>query len=290
MRLSHAPTIARSKDARLVGVFDGDAERAEELAANSARRPIPHWRRCLRPRTSTPSSWRRPTAIIREGGDRGRGRRQARALREAARDRHQPRAADGRRLRRAPASSCRSASTSASGRRCRSPRRCVDSGFIGKVHGFRSIYSEKSTAYPGDDALPLRPRAIRRRHDHRPHHPPHRSRAASGRRFFRASSPNSPTARSPTRSTTMSGCSRASRTARAARCRATATRRRSATAPTSTAPKARSTSRRETLNPFHAAPLAVYTEKRREGPARRAARGALSGRLVEERSRAAGSR
>src|SRR5687768_11218798 len=32
MRLSHAPTIARSNDARLVGVFDADLQRAQELA------------------------------------------------------------------------------------------------------------------------------------------------------------------------------------------------------------------------------------------------------------------
>ena len=95
------------------------------------------------------------------------------------------RARDGRGLRRGPAWSCRSASTSASGRRSRSPSRCSTAASSARCNGFRSIYSERWDRLSGGDALSLRPRALRRRDDHRPHHPSDRSRPASRRRLRR---------------------------------------------------------------------------------------------------------
>ena len=82
---------------------------------------------------------------------------------------------------------------------------------------FRSIYSEKSTAYPATHPLPLRSGAVGRRDDHRPHDPPHRSRAPSRRRFRRRLRRAGAQRACPRRSTTMSSCWPASPPARAAR-------------------------------------------------------------------------
>ena len=149
MRLSHAPTIGRSAQATLTAVFDVDAGRAEALARDFG---VPRHTTDLRALVEGTDVDAVIVATPNRQSSRGRARggrgRQARALREAAGDRRRERAPHGRGLRAGGRACCRSASTSASGRRCEIAKALIDSGFIGKVHGFRSVYSERWDAYP----------------------------------------------------------------------------------------------------------------------------------------------
>ena len=147
MRLSHAPTIARSKDARLVGVFDADLKRAQELAERFGANAYPALEAMLATKdvdaviVATPNR-DHPQAVIAA----------------AAAGKHvlceKPLAIDVQSARKMVEACERAGVVLQVGFNQRFwaqvsiAKTLVASGFIGAVHGFRSIYSEKSTAYP----------------------------------------------------------------------------------------------------------------------------------------------
>lgn len=148
MRLSHAPTIGRSTEAKLTAVFDADAGRAEALAHDfGAARHTTDLR-----------------ALV-EGAD-------VDAVIVATPNRHHPEAvlsaaAAGKHVlcekplaidianARAMVEACARAGTVLQvgfnqrfWAQAQIARQLIESGFIGPVHAFRSLYSEKWTAYP----------------------------------------------------------------------------------------------------------------------------------------------
>ena len=118
------------------------------------------------------------------------GGRQARAVREAARDRHRGRAAHGRRLRtgrRGAAGRLQPALLGAGADRQGADRfRLHRQGARLPLGLFRAL-----GRLPGGHALSLRPRPVRRRHHHRSDDPPHRSRRAICSATSRRSAPSS---------------------------------------------------------------------------------------------------
>src|SRR5689334_9200641 len=148
MRLSHAPTIARSADAALAAVFDVDPIRAEALARDFG---APRWTTDL--------------AALVEGDD-------VDALIVATPNLHHPEAVLAAAMAGKPvlcekplaidvASATRMVEACARARvilqvgfnqrfwaQVQIAKSLLDAGFIGKVHGFRSVYSERWNAYP----------------------------------------------------------------------------------------------------------------------------------------------
>jgi predicted dehydrogenase len=148
MRLSHAPTIARSADAALAAVFDVDPIRAEALARDFG---APRWTTDL--------------AALVEGDD-------VDALIIATPNLHHPEAVIAAAKAGKPvlcekplaidvASATRMVEACARAgvilqvgfnqrfwAQVQIAKSLLDAGFIGKVHGFRSVYSERWNAYP----------------------------------------------------------------------------------------------------------------------------------------------
>ncbi len=147
MRLSHAPTIARSKDARLVAVFDPDQARATALAEENGARAFTEIDALLGANdvdaviVATPNLFHSDAVIA-----------------AAAAEKHvlceKPLALDiktARKMVEACAAKKLVLQVGFNQRfwtQVQMAKALVDSGFIGDVHGFRSVYSEKSTAYP----------------------------------------------------------------------------------------------------------------------------------------------
>ena len=262
MRLSHAPTIQRSDEAVLAAVYDVDSARAAALAAEfGVPRHTSELAALVEGNGHRRGDRRHAERLSSRGGDRrGRGR-QARALREAARDRH-------RRARRRwsrPAPGPGVVLQVGFNQRCWSQveiaKSLIDSGFIGKVHGFRT------------DQCRALGRATRRRRAIATISPSRAGRRSSispstasiSPGISSATSPRSgrarPIARRRTRSTTMSGCSPASSRARGA---ALSSDRYSPAIGDGTdiyGSEGTIHIATETVNPFHATPLAVYTDK-----------------------------
>jgi predicted dehydrogenase len=148
MRLSHAPTIGRSAQATLTAVFDVDAGRAESLARDFG---IPRHTTDLRALVegadvdavivATPNI-NHPEAV----------------LAAAAAGKHvlceKPLAIDVASARRMVAACERAGVLLQVGfnqrfwSQVQIAKTLIDSGFIGKVHAFRSVYSERWSAYP----------------------------------------------------------------------------------------------------------------------------------------------
>ena len=147
MRLSHAPTISRSADARLMAVFDQDAERATSLAEAFGAAPCNELDRLLeRPDidavvVATPNRYH-PEAVIAA----------------AAAGKHvlceKPLAIDIQAARRM-VDACAAAGVVLQvgfnqryWNQVRIAKTLIEQGVIGKVHGFRSIYAERWNVYP----------------------------------------------------------------------------------------------------------------------------------------------
>jgi predicted dehydrogenase len=147
MHLSHAPTIARSKDAILTAVFDRDSIRAEALAAQHGAKSYESLEAMLGGPdldaviVATPNR-NHPDAV----------------LAAAAAGKHvlceKPLAIDIASARKM-VDACKSANVVLQvgfnqrlWGQVQIAKTLLQSGLIGTVHGFRSIYSEKSTAYP----------------------------------------------------------------------------------------------------------------------------------------------
>ena len=148
MRLSHAPTLTRSADARLTAVFDLDRGRAEALARDFS---IPRCTNDLR-------------ALV-EGDDvdavivaTPNASHAEAVLAAAAAGKHvlceKPLAidiVDCRRMIEACAKAGVLLQVGFNQRfwsQVQIAKSLIDSGFIGKVHGFRSVYSERWNVYP----------------------------------------------------------------------------------------------------------------------------------------------
>ena len=240
MRLSHAPTTQRSSGAVLAAVFDVDPARAEGLAQDYA---IPRFTTDLAALVegddidavivATPNA-HHETAVIAAAGaastysaknrlastspareDGGRGRRSERspagrlqsALLDAGRDRQVPhRQRFHRRGPRIPLGLCRA---------------------VGPLSG--------------NDPLSLRSEALRRRDDHRPDDPPYRPRPPSDRRLRLDRRGPYPQRRARCRRRQCLAPRPLRLGSPGIACHPTATRRRSATAPTFSARKGRST-------------------------------------------------
>ena len=147
MHLSHAPTIARSSSAVLAGVFDRDRARAEELAGQYGARSYRELEALVEANGIDAIIVATPNCNHPEG-----------VLAAAAAGTHvlceKPLAID--------IASARSMLEACAGAKVvlqvgfnqrfwgqvQIAKALLDAGFIGKVNGFRSIYSEKSTAYP----------------------------------------------------------------------------------------------------------------------------------------------
>ncbi len=147
MRLSHAPTIARSTDAKLVGVYDPDAGRATALAEENGAKAYAELDALLGAKdvdaviVATPNLFHGEAVIA--AADAGKH-----VLCE------KPLALDiqtARKMVEACAAKTLVLQVGFNQRfwaQVQIAKNLVDSGFIGDVHGFRSVYSEKSTAYP----------------------------------------------------------------------------------------------------------------------------------------------
>lgn len=147
MRLSHAPTISRSADAELVAVFDQDAERARSLAeAFGASACLELDRLLERPDidavvVATPNR-HHPDAVIAA----------------AAAGKHvlceKPLAIDIQAARRMVEACAAAGVVLQVGfnqrywNQVRIAKTLIEQGVIGKVHGFRSIYAERWNVYP----------------------------------------------------------------------------------------------------------------------------------------------
>jgi predicted dehydrogenase len=147
MRLSHAPTIARSKDAKLIGVFDRDFSRATGLAEENGAKAYAELDALLGAKdvdaviVATPNIFHGEAVIA-----------------AAAAEKHvlceKPLALEiktARKMIDACAAKNLVLQVGFNQRfwaQVEIAKNLVDSGFIGDVHGFRSVYSEKSTAYP----------------------------------------------------------------------------------------------------------------------------------------------
>jgi predicted dehydrogenase len=147
MHLSHAPTIARSKDAVLTAVFDRDPKRAAELAAQYSAKSYGQLEALLGAADVDAVIVATPNRNHPEG-----------VLVAAAAGKHvlceKPLAIDVASARKM-VDACASAGVVLQvgfnqrfWGQAQIAKTLLQSGLIGTVHGFRSIYSEKSTAYP----------------------------------------------------------------------------------------------------------------------------------------------
>ena len=146
MRLSHAPTLARSPDAELVGVFDRDRTRAQELAGTYGAKTYSELSTLLGADidaviVATPNR-NHPEAVI--------------AAAEAGRHVlcEKPLAIDVQSARKMVAA-CAAANVVLQvgfnqrfWAQVQIAKHLIEAGFVGQIHGFRSIYSERWSAYP----------------------------------------------------------------------------------------------------------------------------------------------
>lgn len=147
MRLSHAPTIRSSDCAELVAVFDADIQRAEVLTSDFGGKPFDNLESMLGLKDLDAVIVATPNKFHEEG-----------VVAAAAHGKHvlcekplSVDAAGGRRM----VDACNKAGVVLQvgfnqrfWGQVEIAKALIDAGFIGKVHQMRSIYSEKSTAYP----------------------------------------------------------------------------------------------------------------------------------------------
>jgi predicted dehydrogenase len=147
MHLSHAPTIARSKDAVLTGVFDRDPKRATDLAGQYVAKSYDRLEALVEAPDVDAVIVATPNRNHPEG-----------VLAASAAGKHvlceKPLAIDVASARKM-VDVCKSAGVVLQvgfnqrfWGQVQIAKTLLQSGLIGKVNGFRSIYSEKSTAYP----------------------------------------------------------------------------------------------------------------------------------------------
>jgi predicted dehydrogenase len=147
MRLSHAPTITRSKDAELVAVFDRDLARAEELAKEFGAQAYDNLEAMLERKELDAVVVATPNKFHEEG-----------VIAAAKHGKHvfceKPLTIDVASARRM-VDACNKANVVLQvgfnqrfWGQVQIAKELIDSGFIGKIHQVRSQYSEKSTAYP----------------------------------------------------------------------------------------------------------------------------------------------
>jgi predicted dehydrogenase len=147
MHLSHAPTIARSPDAVLTGVFDRDPKRADDLARQHGAKSYDRLEALVEASDVDAVIVATPNRNHPEG-----------VLAAAAAGRHvlceKPLAIDVTSAR-TMVEACAAAElvlqvgfNQRFWAQVQIAKALLVSGLIGKVNGFRSIYSEKSTAYP----------------------------------------------------------------------------------------------------------------------------------------------
>lgn len=147
MHLSHAPTIARSREATLTAVFDRDPKRAGDLAQQYGARAYDRLEALVEASDVDAVIVATPNRNHSEG-----------VLAAAAAGKHilceKPLALDIASAR-AMIEACAGAKlvlqvgfNQRFWAQVQIAKALLQSGLIGKVHGFRSIYSEKSTAYP----------------------------------------------------------------------------------------------------------------------------------------------
>jgi predicted dehydrogenase len=147
MRLSHGPVISKSRDAELAAVFDPDSERAKAIAADFGGRAFDDLEAMLDNGGVEAVVVATPNRFHADG-----------VVAAAAHGKHvfceKPLAIDVADCRRM-IEACEQAGTVLQvgfnqrfWSQVQIAKGLVDAGFIGKVHQMRSIYSEKSTAYP----------------------------------------------------------------------------------------------------------------------------------------------
>jgi predicted dehydrogenase len=147
MRLSHAPTIAASDCATLAAVYDTDMARAEAIAAAFGGQPFDRLEAMLGMRGLDAVIVATPNRFHEVG-----------VTAAAAHGKHvlceKPLAIDAAAARRMIAA-CEAAKVILQvgfnqrfWAQVEIAKQLVDAGFIGKIHQMRSVYSEKSTAYP----------------------------------------------------------------------------------------------------------------------------------------------
>jgi predicted dehydrogenase len=147
MRLSHGPVISKSRDAELAAVFDPDSERAKAIAADFGGRAFDDLEAMLDKGGVDAVVVATPNRFHADG-----------VVAAAAHGKHvfceKPLAIDVADCRRM-IEACEQAGTVLQvgfnqrfWSQVQIAKGLVDAGFIGKVHQMRSIYSEKSTAYP----------------------------------------------------------------------------------------------------------------------------------------------
>jgi predicted dehydrogenase len=147
MRLSHAPTIRASESAELVAVFDADLKRAEAITADFGGKAFDNLEAMLELRGLDAVIVATPNKFHEEG-----------VVAAAGRGKHvfceKPLAIDAAAARRM-VEACDIAKVVLQvgfnqrfWGQVEIAKQLIDAGFIGKIHQMRSIYSEKSTAYP----------------------------------------------------------------------------------------------------------------------------------------------
>lgn len=147
MRLSHGPTIRRSKDAELVAVFDRDLVRAEDIAKDFGGQAYDNLEAMLERRDVDAVIVATPNRFHAEG-----------VIAAAKHGKHvfceKPLAIDIASAK-DMVDACRQANVILQvgfnqrfWGQVQIAKQLIDSGFIGKIHQVRSQYSEKSTAYP----------------------------------------------------------------------------------------------------------------------------------------------
>ena len=147
MRLSHAPTITASGCAELAAVFDTDLKRAEAITADYGGKAHDHLERMLDTQGLDAVIVATPNRFHEEG-----------VVAAALRGKHvlceKPLAVEAAAARRM-VKACDDAKVILQvgfnqrfWGQVQIAKQLIDAGFIGKIHQMRSIYSEKSTAYP----------------------------------------------------------------------------------------------------------------------------------------------
>lgn len=147
MRLSHAPTIKASASAEIKAVFDTDLKRAEAITADFGGKAFNHLEKML----DTPGLDAVIVATPNRFHEDG-------VIAAAQRGKHvlceKPLAVDAAAARRM-VKACEDAKVILQvgfnqrfWAQVEIAKQLIDQGFIGKIHQMRSIYSEKSTAYP----------------------------------------------------------------------------------------------------------------------------------------------
>jgi predicted dehydrogenase len=147
MKLGHAPTIARSEEARLAAVFDPDFARAEALTAEFGGKAYSRLEQMLEDRDVAAVIVANPNRHHRDA-----------VIAAAASGKHvfceKPLAIDVQSARQMCDACATAGVTLQVGfnqrfwAQVQIAKSLIASGFIGQVHQIRSVYSEKSTAYP----------------------------------------------------------------------------------------------------------------------------------------------